>query len=289
MNYIVLDLEWNTGMERKSGKFINEIIEFGAVKLNDKLEEIDRFSCFVVSRLSKRLNGRVKRLTGITNDDMRGGLPFEEVSKQYRSWAGSNAVTMTWSNSDLYTLYDNYHAFMGLNTVPCIGKYADLQKYVQVMIREQLSQPRNQISLSTAADLLGVGYEDLALHRAVDDAALGAAVLRQVFDKKMFKTFVVDTSKNEYYEKLMFKPYIISDINHPKINQRYMNSFLCDTCEKHTERISPWRFKGHSFRADFRCNRCGDTFVGCVTYKNFFDHVAVKKYKVRAKTPTLPN
>lgn len=286
MNYIILDLEWNTAMDRKSGKFINEIVEFGAVKLNEKLEEIDRFSCFVVSQLTKRLNGRVKRLTGISNDDMRSGLPFAEVSRQYCEWVGKNAVTMTWSNSDLYSLYDNYHSFMGLDHVPCIERYVDLQKYAQTMLTGQGNEIKNQISLSAAADLLGINYGDLSLHRAVDDGALGAEILRKLFDKKQLKEAIIDTSRHDYYRRLVFKPYIICDINHPKINQRVMERFLCDTCEKHAERISPWRFKGHSFRADFRCNRCGDTFIGCVTFKNFYDHVSMKKYKVRTKTPT---
>ena len=54
MNYIVFDLEFNQGYKykRKNKSRINpkcrfEIIQIGAVKLNDKLETIDRFDKLV--------------------------------------------------------------------------------------------------------------------------------------------------------------------------------------------------------------------------------------------------
>ena len=36
MEYIILDLEWNAAYSRRRGGFINEIIEFGAVKVDDE-------------------------------------------------------------------------------------------------------------------------------------------------------------------------------------------------------------------------------------------------------------
>ena len=46
MNYIVLDLEWNQcpyGKGRENKKLPFEIIEIGAVKLNEKREIVDSF------------------------------------------------------------------------------------------------------------------------------------------------------------------------------------------------------------------------------------------------------
>ena len=53
----------------------------------------------------------------------------------------------------------------------------------------------NQISLSTAADMLEIDYHSLALHRAVDDSCLTAAIFSAVFEKRIFKEFIIDTSK----------------------------------------------------------------------------------------------
>ena len=33
MDYVILDLEWNTAYSKSAHKFVNEIIEFGAVKV----------------------------------------------------------------------------------------------------------------------------------------------------------------------------------------------------------------------------------------------------------------
>ncbi len=288
MTYIILDLEWNTALDKNSGKYVNEIIEIGAIKLNDKLKEVDRFSAFISSSLTKKLSGRFKDLTGISNEDMLSGRSFSEVMTAYQKWTGKNNVTLTWSNSDIYTLYDNYNSFLGLTSIPCITKYVDLQKYAQAYFLREGFDISNQISLSNAADMLEIDYKTLELHRAVDDSNLTAMIFRKTFEKKFFKEFIVDTTKKDYYAKLTFKPYIISDINNPKINRKAMN-FSCEKCGKRTERISQWRFKGKSFRADFKCNNCNDNFIGCITFKNCYDKISIRKYRVRAKTLTESN
>jgi DNA polymerase III epsilon subunit-like protein len=47
MHYIILDLEWNNTYARRTKGFLNEIIEIGAVMLDDNLNTIDNFSCLV--------------------------------------------------------------------------------------------------------------------------------------------------------------------------------------------------------------------------------------------------
>ena len=43
LHYIILDLEWNTAYARRIKGFINEIIEVGAVMLDDNLNTVDEF------------------------------------------------------------------------------------------------------------------------------------------------------------------------------------------------------------------------------------------------------
>ena len=63
MQYIILDLEWNTAFDKRRKEFVNEIIEFGAVKLDEHLEEVDTFSSFVKPVIEKKLTSRVRKLT----------------------------------------------------------------------------------------------------------------------------------------------------------------------------------------------------------------------------------
>ena len=47
MDIVILDLEWNGTYSRRLKGYINEIIEFGAVKCGPDLSEKGTFSCFV--------------------------------------------------------------------------------------------------------------------------------------------------------------------------------------------------------------------------------------------------
>ena len=43
MSYVILDLEWNGSYSKTAHRFVNEIIEFGAVKTDDEFNIIDTF------------------------------------------------------------------------------------------------------------------------------------------------------------------------------------------------------------------------------------------------------
>jgi flagella basal body P-ring formation protein FlgA len=53
MNYIILDLEWDSTFFVKQKRFINQILQIGAVKLNENFDVIDTFEVVVKSAISK--------------------------------------------------------------------------------------------------------------------------------------------------------------------------------------------------------------------------------------------
>ena len=112
MGYIVLDLEWNSAYYKPQGRFINEIIQIGAVKLSDSFEIVDTFQVYVKSKIVKKLSNRTINLTGITNEQMNSGLTFRDAVSRYNEWAGQGNVTMTWSDSDLYAIVENSRIFL---------------------------------------------------------------------------------------------------------------------------------------------------------------------------------
>ena len=178
MNYILMDLEWNDAYCKRLNGFVNEIVEIGAVKLDENFNEIDRFSQIVRSAITKRLSTRFKELTGITNEQMQKGIPFGEALERYKKWAGEDTITLTWSNSDLHTLYHNCVDFIGDYKAAKIGRYVDLQKYFQYELSLAGKNQKNQISLANAAILFDISFENESLHRAVDDSYIAAAILR---------------------------------------------------------------------------------------------------------------
>ena len=83
MDYIIFDLEWNqpysndiSFMKRTRMPLTGEIIQIGAIKLNDKLEIVDSFTMYVKPKYLLHMHKHVKALTGITNQDLNRGVPF---------------------------------------------------------------------------------------------------------------------------------------------------------------------------------------------------------------------
>lgn len=276
MEFIILDNEWHTPYCTVNGKCINELIEIGAVKLDENLREISRFSVLIKSTFTKKLSSRFQRLTNITTEEMlTKGMTFEQAISLYSDWAGEDAVTMTWSNSDLYVLLENFRLRRRISTVPIIGKYLDLQKYVQNEMIKLGNSITSQVSVSNAALMLGIQIDGIDLHRALDDSLLCAEILRKVYNKKRLLTYVVDTSAPDYYSRLTFKAYIIRDINSPLVNKNKME-FKCEKCGSDAKRLTSWAFRGHGFKAEFQCKSCDYKFIGRVTFKKYYDNVVVK-------------
>ena len=57
----------------------------------------------IVEMVSRRFT----ELTGITKEMMLEGISLTDAVKQYNNWLGEDTVTITWSNSDLYTIAEN--------------------------------------------------------------------------------------------------------------------------------------------------------------------------------------
>ena len=239
------------------------------------MNEISRFSVLIKSTFTKKLSTRFQRLTNITTEEMlQKGMTFDQAVDLYAEWAGNDAITMTWSNSDLYVLLENFRLRRRINTVPIIGKYIDLQKYVQNEMIKRGSNITSQVSVSNMAIMLGIPIDGIGLHRALDDSLLCAEMLRKVYNKERLLTYMIDTSVPDYYARLTFKAYIIRDLNSPLVNKKKME-FKCEKCGKDAKRMTPWSFKGHYFKAEFSC-ACGNKFIGRVAFKKYYDKVVVK-------------
>ena len=79
MYYVIMDLEWNNSYNKTRKCFVNEILEIGAVLVDEELDVIDTFSVIIRSQLIKKLSGRVKNLTHISNEDMISGVSFQSA------------------------------------------------------------------------------------------------------------------------------------------------------------------------------------------------------------------
>ena len=274
MNLILLDLEWNGDYSHKAHGYFNEIIEIGAVKLNDALETIDRFHVVMKPVVSRRLTGIVKELTSITKEELdTDGITFNEAVALLREWIdGESAVLLTWSTTDLLVLLENCRFFLGSEHIPFMDAFCDLQAYCQQRMETGKTQ---QLGLSRAAELLGIQAEGLDLHRALDDSVLAARVLGRVYEAESFRTSVL-AADEEFYRRLTFKTVTIGDAHDPRIPPDSLQ-FRCEDCGRFLRREKDWKFRSRALWADFVCGGCGREYTARVQCRLKYDGLEVRR------------
>lgn len=293
MQYVVVDLEWNGGYSKKTHGYFNEIIEIGAVKLDEHTNVVDTFHATIKPVVSKKLSKLVIGLTNITAEDLENGTTFTGMVKQFSRWLG-NAPTaiLTWSTTDLLVLMENCRYFMGKQEIPFLHHYMDFQVYAQQKMGVDNSQ---QLGLARAGEMLGIPEDDMSLHRALDDSKLTAAILQKVYEADSFTAAICDVD-DEFYKRITFKTVIIKDLDDPLVKRSEL-SFDCPTCGRNMKRKGGWRFRNRAFCAEFVC-RCADTrYSGRVQFKLKYEGVEVRKKLVEvvpadtsesADTPNSP-
>lgn len=278
MYYIIFDLEWNNSYNYKTKTGLNEIIEIGALKLNQKLEIVDSFKQLIKPKLSKKLGSRFKNLTHITMDEIKkNGIDFESAFYDFAMWSREEGnIYMSWSNSDLYTLVFNFIQFKGSSNIDFIKKYADAQKYC--MRAMNIDNSGNQISLAACAQALDITVEEDKLHRALTDCYVTAYCFKKLFDKEKFSKYVTNCD-SKFFERLVYKPYFIK----PESDEFDVNTvnFECPLCSGDVKLINPYEFLNNSFRSVGVCEKCQKKFWVTVRAKRTYDDIIVTKRLVQ--------
>lgn len=272
MFYVIMDLEWNNSYNKIKKCFVNEILEIGAVLVDEHLDVIDTYSVIIKSQLIKKLSGRVKNLTHITNEDMRMGISFHRAFAEFEKWIGNrDCVFLSWGNSDIRVLVDNFDMFCGTKKVPFLTQYVDLQKYCQEFIVNVGTQ---QIGLVNAATEMGIDVSNCNFHRALEDSLLGLRCLKKCYNREHLHNLAV-ICDDAFYKKLSFKATYITNINNPKIDKSKMKCD-CDLCSAPMKRMSDWKCINQSFSAIFLCKNCERLVTYHVKFKEYYDRIDVK-------------
>ncbi len=276
MEYVIFDLEWDNVFYKKEKRFINQILQIGAVRLDENFNIADSFTATVRSSLSKRVTGRFATLTGITTEKMLAGIPFSEAVARFNEFSKDAAVTMTWSDSDLYTIVENEKLLKDTGLSFNMNFYLDLQKLVQAKMREKGYDSKNQVSLEFAAEFFGIDIKDFSMHTALDDSTVCGKLLKICYNESVFKNLLRDTKDPEFYRRLHFKAYPITDINDTALDKNEF-CFSCPQCNDKLNRISKWKYRNRWFSSPFRCPKCNDKYIGRVYAKMTFDGVVYKQ------------
>ncbi len=258
MKYIIIDLEWNGAFSGRLERYFNEIIEIGAVALNDDLNIIDEFSVLVSPKFNKKLSGRVKRLTHISNREVSGGVDFLTAYELLGRWAGNDEnCVMSFGTGDILVLMENLEAYKRHREIAFMHNYCDIQ-----MLCQQNMDVENglQLGLSAMAEKLGIEVGSMDMHRALDDSMVSAECLKRTYSRENFER-LVKKADVEFYEWLTFKTVSVCDLKSPLIKPS-MFMVRCPECGVLLKRTSEVTNKGRCFNAQYRCGICGKSFTG---------------------------
>ena len=198
MNYIVFDLEFNQNynFSKKTNNIINpkcpfEIIQIGAVKLNDNFETIGALDILVKPQIYTELNPFVREITGLTMDELARGKSFKEMYKEFIEFIKTDrSVLCVWGVADIKELFRNIE-FHELATTMVPTEYINIQSYASMELN---CEKGINIGLSNAAKLLGIPIES-QFHNAFNDAYYTAEVFKKIYNKEI-KSNVYNPYKN---------------------------------------------------------------------------------------------
>lgn len=163
-----------------------EIIEFGAVMLDEQCNEISSFKEYVKPQYVRELYGRVVALTGITAATLSGAQHFNEVFYDFLSWCNffdEDFVVYAWSKSDLEQLTKEMELKKTVQSESVdrlLDNWIDFQKeYCELVKAKQM------LSLEKAMNVIGQRYMG-NMHDALWDARNTAELFAASVDRNRF-------------------------------------------------------------------------------------------------------
>ncbi len=183
MNYIVFDLEFNQGYKykRKNKSRINpkcrfEIIQIGALKLDENLQTIAHFNKLVKPKVYDCIHHFITEMTDITSEKLENTNPFNKVYKEFIEFIGDDSILCTWGVADMRELVRNinYHK-LNLSLLP--KNYIDIQR----LASKHFKTPNgNSIGLKNAVEALDLPLNS-QFHDAFNDAYYTAEVFKKIY------------------------------------------------------------------------------------------------------------
>lgn len=191
MNYIVFDLEWNQAADlktRRANRLLFEIIEIGAIKLNEKREQIDDFHELIKPQVFHTMNQVTGDLIHLKIEQLENCRSFPDVAADFVKWCGSDYIFCTWGSLDLTELQKNMDYYHMTPVSEKTLMYYDVQKLFSISFEDRKSRR----TLQYAVDFLNIN-KDVVFHRAYTDAYYTAEIVKRISDDRVFRNYSFDT------------------------------------------------------------------------------------------------
>lgn len=185
MKYVVIDLEMNPvdRAHREVRRHLyEEVIEFGAVRLDENFKQEDSFQCYVEPEYNN-ICKHITNLTSITQGMVAGKGKFKEHFFEFIDWIGDEPTKIySWSMSDIKQLKkEAAYKIPNFNTAWLDERWVDLQQEFD----DRLGL-HNSLALKHALGAMEHKFEGTQ-HTALADAINTSAILVLMQDDKKFR------------------------------------------------------------------------------------------------------
>ena len=186
MNYIVFDLEFNQHLDFGENQNSHnsecpfEIIQVGAIKLDEKLQVVSTFDRLVKPELYTSIHPFVKQITGITSEKLASAKKFNEIYKEFAQFINKGSILCVWGVTDMKELLRNvkYHK-LDISLIP--KEYINVQMYAS----KYFHCPKgSNIGLRNAVEILNIDAV-AKFHDAFNDAFYTTEVFKHVYSNSI--------------------------------------------------------------------------------------------------------
>ncbi len=183
MNYIVYDLEFNQALSKDNNisDLTFEIIQIGALKLNENLEVVSTFNRLVKPTVYLEIHPYIENLTQISTDMVISHAQFPSVYNEFMDFVGDEEfVVCVWGSGDVKEFMKNIQ-FHKLKTLDNLKRYIDVQKLMSKYVK---TPKGTKVGLGTAVEFFDISATK-EFHDAFNDAYYTAEIFKKLYNPEI--------------------------------------------------------------------------------------------------------
>ena len=270
MAFIIIDLEFNNleGIHKyypdlykkypslEDIDLDNEIIEIGAIKLDNYMKPLREFKAYIKPSVIPVLNPKISEITSITESDLENGLSFKDGIEKLSELIDEGDIICSWAKDDIIEIINNalHYKYENLNW---LKNYLDLQEYSTKILGKKKS-----LSLKNALEELKIKVDNSKLHDALNDAIYTSEVFKRIYNSRVLKNYII---KDIYNMPAMD----IKNLNEYKLDKAKLKC-KCPKCNLDIDfeyDFVPMKWR---FIALGKCNKCNNKIIDEVRVKETF-------------------
>ncbi|MCR5103481.1 MAG: exonuclease domain-containing protein [Eubacterium sp.] len=269
MNYIVFDLEWNQSPNGQAGEHPRmpfEIIEIGAVRLNEEYQITGEFNKLIKPKLYTKLHRYIRDILNYDETTLKTeGVPFKEACTEFLEWCGEDSngsyTFCSWGPSDLNILQNNMD-FYKMQRMAFPLRFYDIQQ----IYAEKYTKDNTVCKLEKAIDHLELPH-DRPFHAAINDAYYTARIMQDGKLGDISEKYVYDVYRHpkkrtdnihDFHDGILDEIFGEYPSKKEALMDRNITDIRCVQCgRKTTKLINPFQINNSTELGVGKCIRHG--------------------------------